>query len=422
MPSATTNRPSRRRHRVAVAHPRPPARRRRQLGRPAPALPGRRDRSPVAAQRADQQPQRAAQVAGVHVGAGEIGRRRPDRDGAHRGQRVVQAAARGDRQPGPDDEAHRAAGHRLGHVAVAHHTGHSQRPAVRPGCAGDVLGVRHGGHPRPQQRAQLLELGPGVVAGHLFAGDDGDLAGHAAQLRRDRVRVAGRGPPLRRNRDSPAGCAVAVALADADPGLLNVLRQQQHRWASGPRRRNGLRQKRNNVVGGLHSPAEHRDRREQRAGVQRSVGAAGVLEAAPAVQRGGGLADQRQHRHPAGERLAESGHEIQRSAARGRGHHPESRSASAVSVGHRGGGELVLGQHRGELRPEMRRVVEVLDVGAVHREEVVGSDRREVADDVVDHPVPSEHVGRHEAGRRWVHDRRAAGPVNRSSAVTVVPR
>ncbi len=41
--------------------------------------------------------------------------------------------------------------------------------------------------------------------------------------------------------------------------------------------------------------------------VERAVAAAGVLEGAPAVERRRRLADQRQHRHPAGQCLAQPG-------------------------------------------------------------------------------------------------------------------
>ena len=60
----------------------------------------------------------------------------------------------------------------------------------------------------------------------------------------------------------------------------------------------------------------------------------------------------------------------------------------------------MLGQHRGDPGPEMRRVVEILDVGAVHTEDVVDSDCRESVDDVVDHPVLPRHV--------MLHDMRAS--------------
>jgi len=54
----------------------------------------------------------------------------------------------------------------------------------------------------------------------------------------------------------------------------------------------------------------------------------------------------------------------------------------------------VLGQHRGDCGLEVRRVVEILDVGAVHSEDVADSKCREAFDDVVDHPLlPSVLAG-----------------------------
>ena len=52
----------------------------------------------------------------------------------------------------------------------------------------------------------------------------------------------------------------------------------------------------------------------------------------------------------------------------------------------------MLGQHRGDSGVEVGRVVQILDIGAVHSEDVVDSDCREVFDDVVDHPVLSWHA------------------------------
>ena len=104
--------------------------------------------------------------------------------------------------------------------------------------------------------------------------------------------------------------------------------------------------------------------------------------------------------YPTCQRLPQARNKVQRAAAGSRRHDsysgPEagahSGSAAAVSVGHRGGRKLVLGQHRGHVRPEVRRVVEILDVGTVHTEDVVDSDFREVLDDVIDHPVLSGHL------------------------------
>src|SRR5690606_6184948 len=77
--------------------------------------------------------------------------------------------------------------------------------------------------------------------------------------------------------------------------------------------------------------------------------------------------------------------------AGGGGHHAEAGAAAAVPIGHGRGGELVLGQHRGDIGAEMRCVVEVFDVGAVDAEDVADAARREVLDDVVDHPLPVGH-------------------------------
>ena len=79
-------------------------------------------------------------------------------------------------------------------------------------------------------------------------------------------------------------------------------------------------------------------------------------------------------------------------AAGGRGHYAQAGAAAAVAVGHRGGGELVLGQHRGDVRTEIRGVVKVFDVGTVDTEDVFDSGPREMLDDVVDHPVLARHT------------------------------
>ena len=44
-------------------------------------------------------------------------------------------------------------------------------------------------------------------------------------------------------------------------------------------------------------------------------------------------------------------------------------------------------QHRGDIRPEICGVVEVLDIGAVDTEHAIHSERRKTPDDVVDCPV-----------------------------------
>jgi len=64
---------------------------------------------------------------------------------------------------------------------------------------------------------------------------------------------------------------------------------------------------------------------------------------------------------------------IQRTATRGSRHHTQPGPAAAVAIGHRGGGKLMLGQNRGDIGPEMRGVVQILDVGAVHTEDVIDS-------------------------------------------------
>ena len=52
----------------------------------------------------------------------------------------------------------------------------------------------------------------------------------------------------------------------------------------------------------------------------------------------------------------------------------------------------MLGQHSGDVRPEICGVVEIFDVGPVDPEDVVDPDSREVSDDVVDHPVFARHT------------------------------
>jgi hypothetical protein len=47
----------------------------------------------------------------------------------------------------------------------------------------------------------------------------------------------------------------------------------------------------------------------------------------------------------------------------------------------------VLGRHGGDVWPEICGVVEVFGVSAVYAEAVVGSDRRQMPDDVVDHTL-----------------------------------
>ncbi len=65
--------------------------------------------------------------------------------------------------------------------------------------------------------------------------------------------------------------------------------------------------------------------------------------------------------------------------------------AAAVPVSDGRGGELVLGQHRGDVGPQVRRVVQILDIGAVHTKEGAEADRCETVDDAVDHPPLNGH-------------------------------
>ena len=74
---------------------------------------------------------------------------------------------------------------------------------------------------------------------------------------------------------------------------------------------------------------------------------------------------------------------------------PEPAPRPAVAVGHRGRGELMLGQDSGDAVMEVRGVVEILDIGTVDTEHVVDADGRKLVDDVVDHallPVHLDHL------------------------------
>ena len=51
----------------------------------------------------------------------------------------------------------------------------------------------------------------------------------------------------------------------------------------------------------------------------------------------------------------------------------------------------MLGQHGGDVVVEVRGIVEILDVRAVDAEDVLDPGRRQIADDVVDHPMGSGH-------------------------------
>ena len=69
----------------------------------------------------------------------------------------------------------------------------------------------------------------------------------------------------------------------------------------------------------------------------------------------------------------------------------------------------MLGQHRREVRAEESRVVEILDVRPVHTEDVADPRRRQVVDDVVDHPAarcpracrPNRALGAGGLHRNW---------------------
>jgi hypothetical protein len=89
---------------------------------------------------------------------------------------------------------------------------------------------------------------------------------------------------------------------------------------------------------------------------------------------------------------ANTGTKIQRAPAGGHCHHTQAAATATVAVSHRGGRELVLGQHGGDVRLEKCGVVEVFNVGAVDAEDVVDPDCREVSDDVVDHTLLHRHL------------------------------
>jgi hypothetical protein len=177
---------------------------------------------------------------------------------------------------------------------------------------------------------------------------------------------------------------VAIAATAGKLSLLNVFGQQQHGRSTAASRRDRARQRRADLLGGDNPLTEHRDRGEKLTRVERLVSATGVLEGSIAVKRSRRLSDQRQYRDTTGQGLTQPGHQIQAPAARGGCDNTQSGSAAAVSVGHRGRGELVLGQHCGDLGAEKRGIVEVFDVGSVDPENVFHAHSSEVADDVVD--------------------------------------
>jgi hypothetical protein len=147
-------------------------------------------RPPMPGQRFCQHGQRRAQIVGMNVGARQVRRRRADRERAHGRQRIVEAGARGHREPGAHDQAQPAAGHGSGHTRVAHDTGHSQRrrgSATR--CSGYILSIGHACHLCAQQGAQRFEFPASVVTGHLLTGDDRDRSVGSAQRARNRMKV-----------------------------------------------------------------------------------------------------------------------------------------------------------------------------------------------------------------------------------------
>ena len=244
-----TGRPVRRRWAAAI----------QRAGRTQAPAHRRGDRSP---ERSSCQPgQRDTQIGGLDVRAQQIRRRRSDRNRRHRREGVVKAGSRSHRHPGADEQAHGAVAYLIDDVGMAHHTGHAQ-PGGRAQSrrATDVFGVRHGGHPGAQHRAQVLELGASIVAGHLLAGDDGRPArAHAATYGRSASRkntAAGGVGSCRpaRNRHG----------AGADHLLLNILGQQQYCRSTTTCGGDRLRKCGADVVGIEHAAAVHRDRGEQR--------------------------------------------------------------------------------------------------------------------------------------------------------------
>ena len=47
----------------------------------------------------------------------------------------------------------------------------------------------------------------------------------------------------------------------------------------------------------------------------------------------------------------------------------------------------MLSQDRGEIRTEIRSVIKIFDIRAIHAEGVIHADRRKVLDNLVNHPV-----------------------------------
>ncbi len=232
----------------------------------------------------------------MNVGARQVRRRRADRDRPHRRERIVKPGARGHRERVPWPSTTRCRLQLRPHPGGPSHRSLPAPTRIKTRCSGHIFGVGHACHLRAQQGPQLLEFGPCVVASHLLAGDDRDGPVDRAQSAHDRMWITDERP--RRLNTTPVMSVVAV---DADLRLLNIFGQQQHCRTAGSRRRYSAGQRRHDVGGRRHPPAEDRDRRKQRLGIQRAITATGVLKAAPTIHGGGRLAHQRQHRYPAGQ-------------------------------------------------------------------------------------------------------------------------
>ena len=124
--------------------------------------------------------------------------------------------------------------------------------------------------------------------------------------------------------------------------LLDVLGNQQDCWSACARRRDRGRKGRDDVARLGDPGAVHGDSAKNRFGVDRPIAAAGVLEAAAAVEENRRLTDDRQHGNTTGARLAKAGKQIEASPARGSHHHTQRAACSAITVGHRRSREFVL--------------------------------------------------------------------------------
>ena len=302
----------------------------------------------------------------------------------------------------------------------------SRHNALSRDCGGDA---RDGPSRRSPQRRRRSE--PGVPATSLASGTVATRARSIARSCSSSARASSRatcspamiviGPSARRSACA-IGCGIAElcrgadrrrdAVGDRPIGLLNVLGQQQH-----------------------CGPAAFARPRSPRAAPRRCPRAAPPAGSTPTPRRTAPRAFSAPLRplvswkapRPSsvvggwpisastGTRLANAspspGNGVQAAAARGRGHHAQPGAAAAVTVGHRGRGELVLGQHRGDVVAEVRGVVEILDVGTVDAEDVVDAARREIArrcgrppdafwPSVTCPPAPDSDTTR---GRSWVH-------------------